>query len=196
MKIQRMTYLSMLTVLALALYSLENLLPPFFPIPGMKLGLSNLVTLFLLYQKPKERMFFSKLYRTADFNQSMHSTPNSDSTRFRSSSCILDALLVLLMRIFISALLFGQMLSLLYSLIGGLAAFGSMVLISQFLQRHFPPLCGMVGGLFHNLGQLGVAILLTASLAPLAYAPYLLISGLLCGGLLGLCVSISLRRSS
>jgi heptaprenyl diphosphate synthase len=163
MNVQRMTRLSMFTVLALAFYGVESLLPPFFPIPGMKLGLANIVTLYLLYQKPDM---------------------TKPSTRFAVS----DALLVLLMRILLSSLLFGQMISLLYSFAGGLCSFGMMVLISRFLRQHFPPLCGMTGGCMHNLGQLSIAILLTASYAPLLYAPYLIISGLLCGGLLGLCI--------
>jgi heptaprenyl diphosphate synthase len=171
MNVQRMTRLSMFTVLALALYSVESLLPPFFPIPGMKLGLANIVTLYLLYQKPGK-------------------------TKSTKGSAVIDALLVLVMRILLSSLLFGQLISLLYSFAGGLCSFGMMVLISRFLRQHFPPLCGMAGGCMHNLGQLGIAILLTASFAPLLYAPYLILSGLLCGGLLGQCISISLRKKS
>lgn len=42
--------LALLTGMALVLSYLEGLLPPVVPLPGVKLGLANLVTLFLLYR--------------------------------------------------------------------------------------------------------------------------------------------------
>ena len=42
--------LALLTGVALVLSYLEGLLPPVVPLPGVKLGLANLVTLFLLYR--------------------------------------------------------------------------------------------------------------------------------------------------
>ena len=42
--------LALLTGIALMLSYLEALLPPIVPLPGVKLGLANLVTLFLLYR--------------------------------------------------------------------------------------------------------------------------------------------------
>jgi heptaprenyl diphosphate synthase len=48
MSAARLTHLALYTVLAMALYGAESLLPPLFPIPGIKLGLSNLVTLIVL----------------------------------------------------------------------------------------------------------------------------------------------------
>ena len=41
-------YLALFTVLALIIYLVECLLPPLYAIPGIKLGLSNIVTLILL----------------------------------------------------------------------------------------------------------------------------------------------------
>ena len=43
---------AMLTALALGLSTLENLFPVtlFIPLPGVKLGLANIVTVFALYQ--------------------------------------------------------------------------------------------------------------------------------------------------
>ncbi len=47
MSIKRLSLLSILTALALILFVIESLFPPLF-IPGAKMGLSNLVTLFTL----------------------------------------------------------------------------------------------------------------------------------------------------
>ena len=50
MRVNRLTNLALLTALALALSYLEALLPlgALFPVPGVKLGLANIVTLFAL----------------------------------------------------------------------------------------------------------------------------------------------------
>jgi heptaprenyl diphosphate synthase len=48
MSAQRLTQLALYTVLAMALYGVESLLPTLVPIPGIKLGLSNVVTLIVL----------------------------------------------------------------------------------------------------------------------------------------------------
>ena len=55
MKLKRLAQCGVLTAAALTLFVLEAQLPPILPIPGIKPGLSNLITLFgLLYLSPKE----------------------------------------------------------------------------------------------------------------------------------------------
>ena len=55
MKLKRLSLCGILTSAALAIFVLEAQLPPLVPIPGVKLGLSNLITLFaLFYLSPKE----------------------------------------------------------------------------------------------------------------------------------------------
>lgn len=49
MKTKEIVYLAILTALSLILFLVENLFPPIFPFaPGTKLGLSNIVLLFIL----------------------------------------------------------------------------------------------------------------------------------------------------
>ncbi|MDE6675901.1 MAG: Gx transporter family protein [Acetatifactor sp.] len=158
MRTRRLTTLALFATLALAIYSLDSLLPPIVPIPGIKLGLANIVTLLVLH-----------LYR------------------------IRDAALVLLVRILLSALLFGQALSLLYSICGGLLCFVTMALASRLLHRRFPELTSILGGIFHNAGQLLIALLITGVPAVLACLPYLLISGIVTGLFTGLCARFALR---
>lgn len=153
MKVHKLTKLALFAALALAIYYLESLLPPVVPIPGIKLGLANIITLLVLY-----------LYGAR------------------------DAGLVLLVRILLSALLFGQALSLLYSLCGGALCYLAMVCACKLLQAHFPELTSILGGIFHNIGQILIALLITAVPGVLAYLPYLLISGIITGLFTGLCV--------
>ena len=46
--LQKLTMLSLLTAVSLMIYGLESLLPPPVPVPGIKLGLANVITLITL----------------------------------------------------------------------------------------------------------------------------------------------------
>lgn len=48
MKLKRLTTLALYVTLSLAVYAAESAIPPLVPIPGIKLGLSNIITLILL----------------------------------------------------------------------------------------------------------------------------------------------------
>lgn len=48
MKTKKITMLGLLTTIALTIFMIESALPALAPIPGIKLGLSNIVTLFIL----------------------------------------------------------------------------------------------------------------------------------------------------
>lgn len=152
MSLKKLTLLSLFTTVSLAVYAIESAIPPLVPIPGIKLGLANIVTLVLL-------------------------------RRFRAT----DALMVLCCRILLSALLFGQALSLLYSLAGGLASLSVMCLVMKLLRKKRIYLTGAMGGLTHNMGQLLIAWAITATGGVLAYLPFLVLSGVITGLFTGLC---------
>lgn len=156
MPLRKLTALALYTTLSLAIYAVESAIPPLVPIPGIRLGLANIITLILLRQ---------------------------DSLR--------SAGLVLLARILLSSLLFGQAMSLLYSLAGGFLSLLVMYLINRLLQKRYPFLTGAAGGLFHNLGQLLTAFALTSTPGVLAYLPFLIVSGILTGLFTGLCASFA-----
>ena len=98
-----------------------------------------------------------------------------------------EAFQVLLMRIFIATFLFGQFVSLVYSLVGGIFCLFAMTLILKLLKGHFLFLISIFGALFHNLGQLLVALLLTKSMAVLTYLPFFILSAFVTGLFTGLC---------
>ena len=50
MKTRRMTKLALMTAVALIIFVFESLLPDLVPIPGVKLGLANIVTVYALYR--------------------------------------------------------------------------------------------------------------------------------------------------
>lgn len=48
-KTKKITLLSLLSVIALTIFLVEAQIPPLLPIPGIKLGLANIVTVFTVY---------------------------------------------------------------------------------------------------------------------------------------------------
>lgn len=156
---RQLTVLAMFTTLAFIIFSVESLLPPLVPIPGIKLGLSNIITLILL-----------RNYKPT------------------------DTLLVLLMRILLSTFFFGQALSLWYSLAGGILSFVVMLLVNRLLRSHYLFLTSIMGGIFHNLGQLAVAYSITKVSGVLVYLPFLLLSGILTGLFTGLCAHFAQQK--
>ena len=152
MSTRKLTALALFTTVSLAVYAIECAIPPLVPIPGIKPGLANIITLILL------KRYSSK-----------------------------EAVLVLTARILLSALLFGQAVSLFYSVCGGLVSLLIMILFNRLLKKHCLFLTGSLGGLFHNLAQLLAAMLITSSMAVLAYLPHLVIAGILTGLFTGFC---------
>lgn len=49
MKTKKLTILSMLTAIALTIFMVEAQIPPLTPIPGIKMGLSNIITVFIVF---------------------------------------------------------------------------------------------------------------------------------------------------
>jgi len=98
-----------------------------------------------------------------------------------------EALVVNLVRIFISGLLFGNVFSLIFSLFGGILS----VIVMAFAKR-----CktlslitvSVLGAVSHNFGQLLAALIITKISGILFYMPVLLIGGIITGIAIG-CVS-------
>ena len=105
-----------------------------------------------------------------------------------------DALLILCARVFLGAVFSGQMMTLLYSMGGGLLAWLAMVGLRKLLTRKQIWLCSPVAAVFHNIGQLLVAAGVMKTWTVMAYLPYLLLSGMITGLFTGLCAQFLIRR--
>ena len=156
---RRITLLALLTAIALTIFMVEAQIPVPIAVPGVKLGLANIVTVYAVF-----------LLGPA------------------------DALLVLVARVFLGAVFSGQMMTLFYSMGGGLLAWLSMTVLRKGLTRQQIWLCSPVAAVFHNIGQLTVAAAILKSWAVMAYLPYLLLSGILTGLFTGLAAQFLIRH--
>lgn len=102
------------------------------------------------------------------------------------------SLCVLCIRIVICSLLFGTPVSFIYSISGGLISFLAMFLLFRFSKFGMVPV-SVFGGVFHNIGQTAVAVILFENIR-LAYTlPVLLVFGVLSGLIIGIVSSVVLK---
>lgn len=105
------------------------------------------------------------------------------------------AITVSLLRVLLSSLLFGSSLSLLYSLVGAVAALGVMIFAKRVL-RFSTVGVSALGGVFHNLGQTLAAAVVLENLGVFFYFPVLIVSGVVSGVVIGTAAGILVKRLS
>lgn len=150
---RRMIGMGILIAVAMVLSFFERYIPFNFVMPGLKLGLANVVTLIALG-------FFG----------------------------FFEVLLIVLLRVIMTASFSGSMISFFYSLTGGLMSLVGMTCV-LYLTKDFFSLVGVsvVGAVFHNTGQMLVLSVITGSFRiGLQWYPYLILMGLSTGILTGL----------
>jgi heptaprenyl diphosphate synthase len=102
-----------------------------------------------------------------------------------------DALGLSLLKILLSTALFGNAFSFFYALAGGALSYLVMVLLRKWCSTVF---VSVMGGMFHNLGQIVVAALVLQTAGLLSYLPVLLLCGLGAGFAIGLAGGILISR--
>ena len=96
-----------------------------------------------------------------------------------------EAAFVSIVRILIIGFMFGNLFSILYSLAGTALSLTAMTLLKKYTS--FSPYgISVAGGVTHNIGQLLIAIIIVNNRHLLFYAPFLMISGMAAGLIIGL----------
>lgn len=146
---KKTAYLGVMLALALICSYVEALIPIPIGIPGIKLGLANIVIVFALY-----------------------------SIGFK------EAFVLSIMRVTITGFLFGNVVTIAYSLTGGLLS----LLVMYLLKKTDKLSCisvSIAGGIFHNIGQMIIATILVDNYYVLYYVPVLMIAGFVTGTCIG-----------
>lgn len=159
MNAKKVTQLALLSAVALIIFIVELRIPNLVPIPGVKLGLANIVTVYAVYR-----------YRPV------------------------EVFLIVLVRIVLGSMFSGTALSFLYSLGGAVYCLCGMLLLKRVIPLSCLWLSSPCGAVFHNIGQIVVAMLVMRTSAVLVYLPTLMISGIVAGLFTGVCGQILVRR--
>ncbi len=143
----KITYMGLLFSLSIVLSLLESMIPltGILP-PGAKLGLSNVVTMYMLFFVGKRQ-----------------------------------AITLVLLKSFFAFLMRGFTASIM-SFCGGLLSLFVMIIITIISKKRASYLIlSICGAVFHNIGQLIVAVLILSNVKVLWYFPMLIISGMVMG---------------
>ncbi|MDO5294103.1 MAG: Gx transporter family protein [bacterium] len=150
MSTKKISTFGVLVALAFIFSYVEALIPFNFAVPGMKLGLANIVVLATLY------LLGAK-----------------------------EAFVVSIIRVVLVGFTFGNLNTMLYSLAGGLLSFAVMALAKRF---NLFSIIGVsvLGAIFHNVGQIAVAMIILETKALIGYLPFLLVFGIVSGVVIGI----------
>lgn len=155
----RIARLGVLTAAALIVFVIEQQLPNLIPVPGAKLGLANIFTVYAVYH-------------------------------FSGG----EVLLMLLTRIFLGTVFGGNMMTLPFSLSGGLLCLAGMLLLRRAIDERHIPTASVFGAVLHNLGQTAAAIAVMKTTAVIAYLPFLTLTGCIAGAFTGLTAQLITAR--
>ena len=157
--IKRLCIDALFASVALIIFVIELQIPNLTPIPGIKLGLANIVILLSLYLMGP-----------------------------------VDALAIQLARILLGCLITGNMVSLAYSLTGGMLCLAVIIILKKFLNENQIWACSAAGAIFHNIGQIIVAIVMTSVIQVVYYLPILVASGIIAGLLTGISSQLLVKQ--
>ncbi|MGM9917371.1 Gx transporter family protein [Anaerotignum sp.] len=156
MDYKKIPYYGLFAGLAILMGYVEMLIPVPVPIPGVKLGLANVIIIIMMYFMDVKSAFF-----------------------------------VSLIRVVLSGLLFAGFAGLLYSLSGAMLSFAVMALLKKTDKFSIVGV-SIAGGVFHNVGQIIVAALAVENVKMAYYLPFLLVSGVVTGMLIGIVAKTAL----
>ncbi len=147
---KRIANIGLMTALAMIFSYVEAMLPINFGIPGVKIGIANLVVVSGVYILN-----------------------------------IKDVWMISMIRIFLMGLLFGNGVSLIYSLSGGVLSLLVMMLLKKSGIFSIKGV-SVAGAVSHNIGQLIAASVVIGNLSIFYYFPVLLIAGVVMGIIIGM----------
>ena len=139
-----------LIALAMIMSFVEALIPIPMPVPGVKLGLANLVTIVGLY---------------------LIGIPGT--------------IFVTVLRVVLIGLSFGNPYSMIYGLSGSLLSLFVMALAKRYQWFSMTGI-SILGGVFHNIGQVTFAALVVQTMGVYVYLPTLLTAGCIAGAIIGI----------
>lgn len=104
-----------------------------------------------------------------------------------------EAILVSMVRVVLVSLLFGNFMSLFYSLAGAALSLIGMIVLKK-TGRFSCVAVSVTGGVLHNIGQILIAGIILETDVLRYYLPFLLVSGTIAGIIIGILAAYLVRR--
>ena len=151
--------MALLTAIALTIFMVEAQIPALVPVPGVKLGLANIVTVFAVFTMGSK-----------------------------------EGALILAARIFLGAVFAGNFSTIFYSAAGGTLAILTTIGLKRVLTHSQLWVAGVLGAVAHAVGQMAMAIALTATPGLAVYLPVLIACAVVTGLFTGFCAQFLVKR--
>ena len=104
-----------------------------------------------------------------------------------------EALIINMIRITLTSMMFGNFNSFLFSMAGGILSMLVMILLRKMNQFSMTGV-SVAGGVAHNIGQIGAAMVIMGTSAIIYYLPVLLITGVVAGIVIGIVGAMVTKR--
>jgi heptaprenyl diphosphate synthase len=150
---KNIAFFGIMSAAALALGYIEHLIPLPLPVPGVKLGLANIVVLVALYARSPREAFG-----------------------------------VASAKVLLGGLLYGGVSGIIYGLSGSMLSLAAMLALKKTKCFSVAGV-SVVGGVFHNIGQLCAAAVVVSNPGMFHYLPVMILSGTAAGLACGLCAA-------
>lgn len=157
---KKIARIGIFTGLSLVIFVIEMQIPMPVQMPGVKLGLANIITMVMF-------------------------------SRYGAK----EAFSVLILRIILASIFTGgNAMTFIYSFIGGLMSLSAMLIMDKILKHENIWFTSIIGGVFHNLGQMLAASIILKSIYAAWYFPVLILSGILTGIFNGILCGLLLKK--
>lgn len=161
MNTKKLTTCGILVAVAMIVSLLERYVPLDIVLPGLKLGLANIVTVYAILRIGKK-----------------------------------EAFMIFLTRVVLVGIVSGRVSSLLFSILGGLFAWGIMCILAPFVEKDISVIgLSIAGAAFHNIGQIIAGFITIGNLSILSYLPYLLFLSIPVGFITGTLIHVFLQKT-
>ena len=104
-----------------------------------------------------------------------------------------EAVLVSLLRVLLVSMMFGNPISMIYSIAGAVLSLGSMILLKRLTSLNEVTV-SVVGGVMHNVGQIATASVMLSTNVITYYLPFLILSGTIAGIAVGIASALLVKR--
>ncbi|MBP1579896.1 MAG: Gx transporter family protein [Oscillospiraceae bacterium] len=166
LKVRKVALCALFICIAAVLSAVESWLPPICAIPGVRVGLGNIVTMFMLYIGGKWK--------------------SADALIVVILRCFVAAFVTgAVMNVFYGVM--GGVCSL------GVMLLMRKILPGKE-RENWLPLVGVAGATAHIIGQMLTAVIIYGNLMVLAYTPILLASAIIGGAFTGICTLLLLKK--
>lgn len=155
--VKKIAILAIFITLALILSYVDSLIPLAIMVPGIKIGLANVIIILALYTMGEK-----------------------------------ETILISITRVILSSLLFGTILTCLYSMTGAMFSFIIMLFLKKKTDLATLTI-SIIGAVSHNFGQITMAIFIMNTKEIIYYLPILIITGVISGMLIGIFANVLIQ---